>query len=79
MEHVAKSLGKSAEDVRVANLYQKGQVTPYKQPLTYCSISSLWSQLVESCDFDARQEAVEAFNKVLNVWVIKWADGWLNG
>jgi xanthine dehydrogenase/oxidase len=64
MEHVAKSLGKSPEDVRVVNLYQEGQVTPYKQPLTFCNISSLWSQLIESCDFETRKTDVEAFNKV---------------
>jgi xanthine dehydrogenase/oxidase len=67
MEHVAKSLGKSPEDVRVVNLYQEGQVTPYKQPLTFCNISSLWSQLIESCDFETRKTDVEAFNKA-NRW-----------
>ncbi|XP_062519686.1 xanthine dehydrogenase/oxidase-like [Corticium candelabrum] len=83
MEHVAKSLGKTPEDVRVINLYQKGQVTPYKQPLTYCNISSLWSQLMDSCEFTKRQEQVEAFNKAnrwkkrgLSVIPLKFGIGW---
>ena len=67
MEHVAKSLDKSPEDVRMVNLYQKGQVTPLKQPLLYCNISSLWSQLIKSSNFEIRQTEVNAFNKVFSM------------
>ena len=31
--------------VRGANLYVKDQITPYKQPLPYCSLTTLWSQV----------------------------------
>ncbi|XP_065844843.1 xanthine dehydrogenase/oxidase-like [Oscarella lobularis] len=63
MEHVAKTLGKTPEEVRVINLYQKGQITPYGQPLPYCSISSLWTQLITSSDFQTRSVAIQTFNK----------------
>jgi xanthine dehydrogenase/oxidase len=67
MEHVAKSLNKSPEEVRMINLYQKGQLTPLKHPLLYCNISGLWSQLIESSDFETRQDEVNAFNTA-NRW-----------
>jgi xanthine dehydrogenase/oxidase len=67
MEHVAKSLNKSPEEVRMINLYQKGQLTPLKHPLLYCNISGLWSQLIESSDFETRQDEVNAFNTVLSI------------
>ena len=66
MEHVAKTLGKTPEEVRVINLYQKGQITPYGQQLPYCSISSLWTQLITSSDFQTRSAAIQTFNKVDN-------------
>ncbi|KAK3726979.1 hypothetical protein QZH41_014709, partial [Actinostola sp. cb2023] len=43
MEHVAKSLNKTPDEVRQANLYKKGQTTPNGQTLDYCNIGTLWS------------------------------------
>lgn len=67
MENVAKTLGVAPELVRQANLYQKGQVTPYGQPLPYCSLSSLWAQAMTSMDFASRKSLVSAFNTA-NRW-----------
>ncbi|XP_065844418.1 uncharacterized protein [Oscarella lobularis] len=83
MEHVAKTLNRSPEVVRFANLYKKGQVTPYGQPLPYCSLSSLWLQLMTACDFVSRLKAVETFNEAnrwkkrgLSVVPLKYGIGW---
>lgn len=65
MDHVATILGKDPAEVRQANLYKKGQVTPGGMPLTYCSISSLFTQLEQMAAVSSRKQAVEAFNKVI--------------
>ena len=67
MDNVAKVLGMSPDAVRFANLYQQGQVTPYGQPLTYCSLSSMWSTFVASTNYQTRLAAVQAYNAA-NRW-----------
>ena len=64
MEHVAKKLGKNPNEVRYINLYQKGQMTPHGQCLSYCNLSSLWIQLLNSAEYEKRQREVAAFNEV---------------
>jgi xanthine dehydrogenase molybdopterin-binding subunit B len=67
IEHVAQALQVTPNVVRAANLYQQGQVTPYLQPLTYCSLSSLWSSFMTSTNYTSRVAAVSAFNAA-NRW-----------
>lgn len=67
MDDIARSLKVSPLAVRTTNLYVKDQITPYKQPLPYCSLSSLWEQALGSMDFAARRAAVNTFNS-LNRW-----------
>ena len=67
MDHIASELNLSPDVVRFNNLYQQGQVTPYKQPLTYCALTQLWGTLVTSSNYTARQQAVAAFN-LANRW-----------
>ena len=43
LEHVGQSLGIPFEQVRYANLYNKGDITPLGVPLTYCSIKTIWA------------------------------------
>ncbi|XP_073232045.1 xanthine dehydrogenase/oxidase-like [Porites lutea] len=63
MEHVAKTLNKTPEEVRELNLYKNGQVTQTGQKLKDCNISSLWNDLMLSSDFMKRKEAIDTFNK----------------
>jgi xanthine dehydrogenase molybdopterin-binding subunit B len=85
MDHVARELGVSGDAFRFANMYQQGQVTPYKMPLTYCNLSSLWTSLQQSSDYASRVAAVASFNSA-NRWKkqgiamspIKFVDGSLN-
>ncbi|XP_074617346.1 xanthine dehydrogenase/oxidase-like [Acropora palmata] len=63
MEHVAKALKKSPEDVKKANLYQNGQKTQTGETLKYCNISSLWNDTLTSSEFEERKAAIDTFNK----------------
>ena len=62
MDHVAQSLGLPPDQVRAANLYQAGQVTPYNDKLVYCSVGSIWQQLLQTADYQNRLSLVNAFN-----------------
>jgi xanthine dehydrogenase/oxidase len=65
MENVAKCLSLSPDVVRFANLYQQGQVTPYGQPLQYCSLPTLWNTLVTQSNYAQRAAAVQVCIAVL--------------
>jgi len=65
MQHISKTLGKLPADVKQLNLYKKGQITPGKIPLDYCSITSLYEQLKTSAGFADRLKEVEKFNQVI--------------
>ena len=67
MEHLASATGTDPATFRAANLYSKGQKTPYGQTLQYCSLGALWSQAVADNDFAARKTKVQAFNAA-NRW-----------
>ncbi|XP_032242989.2 xanthine dehydrogenase/oxidase-like [Nematostella vectensis] len=86
MEHVAKSLGKTPEDVRQVNLYQKNQTMPSGQALKYCNIRTLWQDLQETSEFLKRKAEVESFNKAnrwrkrgLSLVPLRWSAMWGNG
>ncbi|XP_071122788.1 uncharacterized protein [Mytilus edulis] len=67
MEHIAKELQLDPTDVRVLNLYQKGQTTPHNRPLPYCNIRQLTTDLMTSAGVKQRQTSVQAFNQA-NRW-----------
>ena len=64
LDDIARHLGRDALDVRLANLYGVGErdVTPYGQRIEDNVLRPLIGQLVDSSDYRARREAVEAFN-----------------
>ena len=67
MDHVAQTLNISPDEIRYSNLYEQGQVTPYHQPLTYCSLQLLWNTLMVRSNYTTRQAAVATFNDT-NRW-----------
>ncbi|KAL3841843.1 hypothetical protein ACJMK2_019942 [Sinanodonta woodiana] len=68
MEHVSKSLNKDPTDIRVMNLYQQGQVNPLtKNVITYCNISQIVQNLLDSAEVQARQQEIQDFNQA-NRW-----------
>ncbi|XP_060068194.1 uncharacterized protein LOC132548355 isoform X2 [Ylistrum balloti] len=70
MEHVAKALNLDPTEVRRVNLYQQGQLTPYKQKLEHCNISTLLTELESMAELSQRRASVAAFNKN-NRWTKK--------
>ncbi|XP_069131710.1 xanthine dehydrogenase-like [Argopecten irradians] len=83
MEHVAKELNMDPTEFRRVNLYQQGQLTPYKQKLLYCNISNLLTELETLADVSMRKASVAAFNqnnrwrkKGLSVVTMKFALAW---
>ena len=63
VSQVAAHLDLAPEDVRLKNMYQEGDLTPYDMPLDTCAISRCWQELQESCSFQNRKNVVEEFNK----------------
>ena len=58
----AFSIGMTAEAVREKNLYDRGDVTPFGQPLTYCYMKQVWAYLKQVANFDTKVAEVEKFN-----------------
>ncbi len=62
LDRVARELGLDALDVRRANFYERGQATPYGQPVDDFILHELTSELEASSDYRARRAAITAFN-----------------
>ena len=63
VDRIARSLKMPAHLVRERNFYQEGHTTHYGQPVKDAErITRIWSRLKESSAFDARREAIAAFN-----------------
>ena len=63
MDAVAQSLGLDPLEVRRRNLYGGGRnLTPYYQVVEDNVAPELIEELARSCDYEARQRAVDAFN-----------------
>jgi len=62
MEEVAAKLGENKEEFRQRHFYTKGQKTPYNQVLKYWSIDTMWTQILESSDYQKRIAAVSNYN-----------------
>ncbi|EDO33791.1 predicted protein [Nematostella vectensis] len=60
---VAKTCGIPENEVRQLNFYSEGDLTPYNQPLTSCTVQRVWDELMEKSDFEHRRSAVEEFNR----------------
>jgi xanthine dehydrogenase large subunit len=63
LDHVALSLGRDPLDVRMANLYGPGRdITPYGMHVADNIAPQLVAKLRETSRYDARAQAVDAFN-----------------
>ncbi len=65
MSQVAVYLKMPPEELRLKNMYHDGDLTPYDMPLTDCTLSRCWEELVESCSFSSRKKEVQEFNKLV--------------
>ena len=60
---VAPLLGIASDELRRRNFYQPGQATPYGQEVRHAErLGTIWTQLRDSSDFEARRAAVAEFN-----------------
>ncbi|WP_150244226.1 molybdopterin cofactor-binding domain-containing protein [Nocardiopsis quinghaiensis] len=62
IDDAAHVLGMTAEQVREKNLYERGDVTPFGQPLTYCYMKEVWAYLEEVGDYENTLARVRRFN-----------------
>ena len=64
IEHIARDLGKSVDEVRAVNWYgtEDRNVTPYGQPVTDNIMPELVDRLTREVDYDGRKKAIDAFN-----------------
>lgn len=67
IDDAAFSIGMSAEEVREINLYNRGDVTPFGQPLTYCYMKDVWTYLKKACNYDEKVKDIHQFN-LENKW-----------
>ncbi len=63
IEDIARHLGLDPLDVRKANLYRKGQLTPYHQAVGSNTIRPLMRKIETSSDYRSRRAQVKRFNE----------------
>ncbi|WP_299841613.1 xanthine dehydrogenase molybdopterin binding subunit [uncultured Paracoccus sp.] len=62
IEEIAYALGRDPLEIRKANLYQNGQLTPYHQEVTDQILPQMFAELEASSDYHARRQAVLDWN-----------------
>lgn len=67
IDDAAFAVGMAAEAVREKNLYERGDVTPFGQALTYCYMRQVWDYLKEHARYEEKRDQVDAFNRA-NRW-----------
>jgi xanthine dehydrogenase/oxidase len=67
IDDAAFAAGLTAETVREANFYERGDVTPFGQALSYCYMKDVWTYLKEVSSYAETKAEVDAFN-LENTW-----------
>ncbi len=62
IDDAAVSLGMLPEEIREKNLYDRGDVTPFGQALSYCYMKQVWAYAKQVSDFENKYQAVQKFN-----------------
>ena len=62
VEEIAYALGKDPLEIRKANLYENGQLTPYHQEVEDQILPRIFEELEASADYQARRQAVLDWN-----------------
>ncbi|HJL15775.1 MAG TPA: xanthine dehydrogenase molybdopterin binding subunit [Sandaracinaceae bacterium LLY-WYZ-13_1] len=63
LDRMARTLSLPPHVVRERNLYREGDTTHYEQPVSQAErVGRIWEDLSAHADFEARWEAMEAFN-----------------
>jgi xanthine dehydrogenase/oxidase len=67
IDDAAFALGMLPEELREKNLYDRGDVTPFGQALSYCYMKQVWAYTKQVSRYDEKRAAVDAFNRQ-NKW-----------
>lgn len=67
IDDAAFAIGMSAEEVREKNFYDRGDVTPFGQALSYCYMKDVWAYLKQQAEYDVKKAEVDEFNAT-NTW-----------
>jgi xanthine dehydrogenase/oxidase len=62
IDDAATALGMRPEDLREKNLYDRGDVTPFGQALSYCYMKEVWAYMKEVSKFEEKCKKVKEFN-----------------
>ncbi len=62
IERIADKLQKDPIEIRLLNIYESGQLTPYKQKVNEVSIGSLYQDLMKEADYAKLKADIQAFN-----------------
>src|SRR5947209_859663 len=63
IDDAAFAIGMLPEDLRERNLYDRGDVTPFGQALSYCYMKDVWKFLKEKSKYKEKRLAVDEFNQ----------------
>ena len=64
MEHVAVYLNKDPLEIRMKNLYKKGETTPGGHMLLYSDLDTVVNKIKSSSNYVERQKEIEEFNRL---------------
>jgi xanthine dehydrogenase/oxidase len=67
IDDAAVALGMRPEDLREKNLYNRGDVTPFGQALSYCYMKEVWAYVKKVSKFEVKCRKIEEFNN-RNKW-----------
>ncbi|HSU59675.1 MAG TPA: molybdopterin cofactor-binding domain-containing protein [Bryobacteraceae bacterium] len=67
IDDAAFAIGMLPEDVRELNLYNRGDVTPFGQPLSYCYMKQVWQYLKDKSNYSEKRASVDDYNRK-NKW-----------
>ncbi len=67
IDDAAYAVGMLPEDLREKNLYERGDVTPFGQALSYCYMKDVWTYLKEKTNYADKRAKVDEFNSK-NKW-----------
>jgi len=67
IDDAAFAAGFLPEEVREKNLYQRGDVTPFGQALSFCYIRQVWDFLKDVAGYREKRASVDEYNR-LNKW-----------
>ncbi|MEO1471357.1 MAG: molybdopterin cofactor-binding domain-containing protein, partial [Pseudomonadota bacterium] len=63
VEEIAYALGRDPLEIRRANFYRDGDLTPYHQPVEDCVIARIVDELEVSADYQSRRAAILEHNR----------------